>query len=119
MTTVEVFDPPMCCSTGVCGPEVDPLLVRFTADFHWLAQEGIRVERYNLSQQPQAFLANPAVKAALNQHGKDCLPLVLVNGVIACTGRYPTRKELAQSAGIAFEETAAAPFKVMSTKCCG
>jgi hypothetical protein len=25
MPKVQVFDPPMCCSTGVCGPEVDPL----------------------------------------------------------------------------------------------
>ncbi|MEI7606377.1 MAG: arsenic metallochaperone ArsD family protein [Rhodospirillaceae bacterium] len=22
----------MCCSTGVCGPEVDPVLVTFAAD---------------------------------------------------------------------------------------
>ncbi len=120
MTTVEVFDPPMCCSTGVCGPDVDPVLVRFSADFHWLAGEGVHVERYNLSQQPQAFLANPVVKAALNQEGRDCLPLIVVNGAIVSKGRYPTRKELAQLAGVTFQEPAAsAPFKVIRTKCCG
>jgi arsenite methyltransferase len=100
MTRLEVFDPPMCCSTGVCGPEVDPVLVRFTSDFHWLAGEGIVVERYNLAQQPQAFAANESVKAALAADGNACLPLILVNGQIASKGRYPTREELAQFAGL-------------------
>jgi arsenite methyltransferase len=52
MKKVQVYDPPMCCSSGVCGPEVDPTLVRFNADFHWLANQGIAVERYNPAQQP-------------------------------------------------------------------
>ena len=65
MKKVEVFDPPMCCSTGVCGPSVDPALARFAADLHWLANQRIAVERYNLAQQPQAFAANEVVKAAL------------------------------------------------------
>lgn len=117
MTKVEVFDPPMCCSTGVCGPEVDPALVQFTADFHWLAGQGIHMERYNLAQEPQAFLANPAVKAALARQGRDCLPVIAVNGAIVSTGRYPTRKELAHFAGVEFEEPA--PFKVIRGGCCG
>ncbi len=100
MTKLQVFDPPMCCSTGVCGPEVDPLLVRFSSDFHWLAGEGIVVERYNLAQQPQAFAANEKVKAALTADGNDCLPLILVNGQIASKGRYPTRTELARLTGL-------------------
>ncbi len=55
MPVVRVFDPPMCCSTGVCGPSVDPDLARFSADLDWLKKEGVRVERYNLSQEPGAF----------------------------------------------------------------
>jgi hypothetical protein len=41
MTRVEVFDPPLCCSTGVCGPNVDPVLIRFAADLHWLANQAL------------------------------------------------------------------------------
>ena len=26
------FDPPMCCSTGLCGPSVDDRLVQLQAD---------------------------------------------------------------------------------------
>lgn len=45
---LEVYDPPMCCPSGVCGPFVDPALMQFTADIEWLQRQGIAVERYNL-----------------------------------------------------------------------
>jgi hypothetical protein len=66
---IQVFDPPMCCSTGVCGPAVDPELVRFAADLQWLQSQRVEVVRYNLSQQPAAFVSTPAVKAALAKAG--------------------------------------------------
>lgn len=100
MIRLEVFDPPMCCSTGVCGPQVDPVLVRFAADFHWLARQGVHVERCNLAQHPQAFAANETVRAALAQEGNQCLPLVLVNGEIVSRGSYPTREQLARMVGL-------------------
>jgi AhpD family alkylhydroperoxidase len=100
MTKLEVFDPPMCCSTGVCGPAVDPALARFAADVNWLKTEGVRVERYNLSQQPQAFAGDPAVKAMLEAEGSECLPLILVEGRVASKGSYPPREDLARMAGL-------------------
>ncbi len=100
MKKLEVFDPPMCCSTGICGPGVDPALVRFAADFHWLAGQGLVVGRYNLAQQPQAYVTNPTVKAALAQYGNGCLPLILLNGAIVSKGGYPTREELAHMTGV-------------------
>jgi arsenite methyltransferase len=42
---IQVYDPAMCCSTGVCGPDVDPALVRFAADVKWLQERGVPVER--------------------------------------------------------------------------
>ncbi len=98
MKRVEVFDPPMCCSTGVCGPNVDPKLVRFAADLHWLANQRVAVERYNLAQQPQAFAANEVVKAALREYGNECLPLILLDGVVVSKGCYPVRDDLARMA---------------------
>ena len=100
MKKMEVFDPPMCCSTGVCGPNVDPALVQFAADLHWLANQRVAVERYNLAQQPQAFAASAIVKAALREHGNECLPLILFNGAIVSKGCYPSREELARLAGV-------------------
>jgi len=93
--TLQVFDPAMCCSTGVCGPDVDPKLVQFAADLDWLKTQAVIVQRYNLSQDPGAFVQNPIVKSALTEKGENALPLMLVNGQVALTGRYPERRELA------------------------
>jgi len=98
--SVQIFDPAMCCSTGVCGPVVDPKLPRFAADLNWLAAQGASVERFNLAQQPEAFAANEQVKRALQAEGTDCLPLILVNGVIVSKGAYPERDQLARRIGI-------------------
>ncbi len=97
---IEIYDPPMCCSTGVCGPSVDLELVRFAADIDWLKQQGVDVQRYNLTQQPAAFAGNPVVKDALAKEGNDCLPLTMADGVIVLKNRYPTREMLAGCAGI-------------------
>jgi AhpD family alkylhydroperoxidase len=94
--SLQVYDPAMCCSTGVCGPAVDPRLPRFAADLEWLAEKGVSVERFNLAQQPEAFAANGQVKQALEAEGTDCLPIVLVNGVIVGKGAYPEREQLAR-----------------------
>ncbi len=100
MTTVQVFDPAMCCSTGVCGPSVDPQLTRFAADLDWLKAQGVSVERFNLAQQPAAFAQDAAVRAALETKGDAGLPLVKVNGRTQCSGAYPSRAELARWAGL-------------------
>ncbi len=100
MSKVQVFDPPMCCSTGVCGPEVDPALVRFAADLEWLKASGVAVERFNLSQEPAAFVGNPVVAQAMRGRD-DALPLLLVDGRIAAQGSYPAREVLAELVGIA------------------
>jgi hypothetical protein len=99
MAKVQVFDPAMCCPTGVCGPEVDPALVRFAADLEWLKTTGAQVERFNLSQEPAAFVANPEVTAAMRARD-DALPLIVVDGKIASQGRYPVRAALAALAGL-------------------
>ncbi len=96
MTKLHVFDPPLCCPTGICGPSVDQALVHFAADLDWLKTKGIEVERANLAQQPGAFAENDIVREALTQKGNDCLPLLLVNNIIATEGFYPDRKSLAE-----------------------
>jgi len=97
---IQVFDPSMCCSSGVCGPSVDPELVRVAADLEWLTQQGVDVERFNLSQQPGAFASTPLVKEALARLGLGCLPLTLVDGVVRHQGSYPTREMLATYVGL-------------------
>ncbi len=97
---VQVFDPAMCCATGVCGPTVDPALARFAADLDWLKGEKVEVQRFNLSQQPEMFARNALVVKTMTDYGVECLPLVIVDGEIKAQGKYPSRAELASWVGI-------------------
>ncbi len=100
MKGIEIYDPAMCCSTGVCGPDVDPVLVGFAADVKWLQEQGIEVRRFNLSQSPAAFVENELVKQALTERGEAALPIILSGDKILATGRYPKRDELAAWTGL-------------------
>jgi hypothetical protein len=99
MKTIQVFDPALCCSSGICGADVDQSLVNFSADLAWAKQNGVQIERFNLAQQPMAFVENTMVNSFLERSGQGALPLILVDGEIALAGRYPTRAELSRWAG--------------------
>jgi hypothetical protein len=113
MKTIQIYDPALCCSTGVCGVDVDQALVSLAADLDWAKQHGASIERFNLAQQPMDFAENATVglPGAL---GAEALPLILVDGEVALAGRYPNRAELARWAGIA----AGAPRQPPQGSCC-
>ena len=117
MTIINVFDPALCCSTGVCGVEVDQQLVGFSADIDWAKQNGANIERFNLAQQPLVFAENPVVKAFLERSGAEALPLILVDGEVALAGRYPNRSELVRWAGLSIEQKPATDC-CSGSKCC-
>jgi hypothetical protein len=97
---MEVFDQPMCCSSGVCGPKVDKKLIEFSAALAWLREQGLDVQRYNPAQQYEAFVANVKVVQTINEQGTGCLPLILVEGEIVSRGSYPGKDELAKLIGL-------------------
>lgn len=101
MKRLDIYDPAMCCSTGVCGPQVDPVLVRFAADVKWLQEEGVEVRRFNLSQNPAAFVENELVKQALTDKGEAALPFLLADGQVVAIGYYPGRGDLTVALGLA------------------
>lgn len=115
MSNLEVFDPAMCCSTGVCGVEVDPLLVQFAADLKWAEAQGIKVARHNLGQEPQAFATNPAIVKEM-ETGMDRLPVIMIDGHIVSTGMYPSRQQLAQKLGVPLTAPDMPPVKAGA--CC-
>ena len=100
MKRLDVYDPAMCCSTGVCGPTVDPVLVRFGADVKWLQEQAVEVRRFNLSQNPAAFVENELVRAALTEEGEAALPLLLADDQVLVSGTYPERAQLAEALGV-------------------
>ncbi len=91
---IRVYDPPMCCSTGLCGPHVDSQLLQVARDLRRLEAEGVKIERFNLSQQPGAFVENTHVAGLLQAFGEEALPVTLVNDTILIYGRYATREEI-------------------------
>ncbi len=119
MKQIQVFDPALCCSTGVCGVEVDQALVTFAADVDWARQNGVAIGRFNLAHQPMAFAENAEVKTFLEHAGQEGLPLILLDGAVILTGRYPTRDELVRWSGIEAGSEGAKPAKsCCSTGCC-
>ncbi|RKD73637.1 MULTISPECIES: arsenite efflux transporter metallochaperone ArsD [Sinobaca] len=95
MTSIKMYDPSMCCSTGVCGPTTDPELTRVATALYML-QDKAEIERYNLSAEPQAFIENKDVQQILQKEGVDALPLTFVGNECRLKGRYPSNAELAE-----------------------
>jgi sulfur carrier protein ThiS len=93
---IEIYDPAMCCSTGVCGPSVDPELVRIQDALRQIQKQApeVVVQRFGLSADPQAFVANAAVSGLLKSEGPECLPVVFVDGEVVTKGRYPNDEQI-------------------------
>lgn len=109
MKTIEIYDPAMCCSTGVCGPSVDPELIRMSAVVNNLKKKGISVSRFNLSSEPGAFVDHATVKQLLTDHGPDVLPVIIVDGQVVKQRSYPSNEELESWSGIPVSELTMKP----------
>ena len=99
MAQIEIFEPGLCCGTGICGVDVDQALVTFSADLDFTRANGGDVARFNLAQEPLAFVENEVARQFLHTVGQEGLPVTLVAGATVLTGRYPTRAELASWTG--------------------
>lgn len=115
MKEIEIFDPAMCCSTGVCGPSVDKNLLLIATLIDALKNMGIEVKRHNLSSEPQAFIHNEKVKHLLQEKGADVLPLTLVDGEVAVMGEYPSTAQMSEWTG----KNLNAVSVQQNTCCCG
>lgn len=90
---MQIFEPAMCCPTGLCGVGVDPELLRISTVLNNLEKKGIKVERYNLTSAPQAFVMNKVVNKFIKEKGVKELPITVIDGEIVITGRYPKNEE--------------------------
>lgn len=111
---VEIYDPAMCCSTGVCGPSVDPELTRVASAVYSLGKKGYEIKRYNLTSEPGAFAENREISKLLIEKGPDALPVTFVDNQIKKVGKYPTNDELSEWFGVPEDELAEKPKKRLS-----
>jgi len=115
MNMLEIYDPAMCCSSGVCGIDSDAELSRFAADLKRLAEAGAEVRRFNLAREPEAFVAAASIRKLLDEIGSSALPAIVANGVLVSQGRYPVTAELASWAGLEVGEA----MPAARSGCCG
>lgn len=93
MKKMIIFDPAMCCSTGVCGPSIDENLLRVSTVINKLEKKGVSIERHNLTDNPKIFIDNKEINEMINNQGIDILPVTMVDGKVAKTKEYPTNEE--------------------------
>ncbi len=117
MKKMIIFDPAMCCSTGVCGPSVDPELLRVSTVLNNLKSNGVFIERNNLTSNPQAYVDNTTINQMLNTDGVEILPIIMVDGEVVKTKAYPTNAEFCSMLNIP-ESNLKAKIKI-KTKSCG
>lgn len=109
MSKLALYEPALCCSTGLCGPSVDENLIRITGVMQQIKKmDGKQMIRYNLASNPNSFARNTQVTELIQDRGIDCLPItVLDDDTIVKMGKYPTNDEIA--------EWLAAPIKSVNT----
>jgi len=100
MKKMEIFEPAMCCSTGLCGVGIDPELLRISTVLNTLQKNGITVGRYNLTGTPMAFVNNKPVNEFINAKGPEGLPVITLDDKIIMAGRYPFNEEFISLLGL-------------------
>lgn len=93
MKKMQIFEPAMCCPTGLCGVGVNSELLRISTVLNTLKNNGTIVDRFNLNSAPMEFVNNKVVNEYINLKGPDGLPVITVDGKIVIEGRYPTNDE--------------------------
>ena len=91
---VEIFDPPMCCSTGLCGPTLDQTLLNVNEMVINLGKQGVKIERYQMTSNPNAFLNNSDVMRLVQEQQLTALPITVIQGKVIKTGAYPDLNEI-------------------------
>ena len=100
MKKIEIFDPAMCCPTGLCGTNINPELMRIAVAIETLKRQGVTVIRHNLRDEPQIYVSNQTVNTYLQKHGAEALPITLVDGEVAVSKTYPTTRQRSEWTGI-------------------
>ena len=116
MKQIQIFDPAMCCSTGVCGPSIDPELLRVSFIVSNLSKKQYPIERFNLATDTEHFIKNTNINQLLNEKGPSVLPIILVDGQVELTEKYPSNKEFEQWTGFSAEELTQKPKVRVSLK---
>ncbi len=124
MKSLQIFEPAMCCPTGVCGPSVDQDLLRITTLMNHLENAGVEVGRFNLTNDPMVFIENKMINKIITEEGVTALPVIVANGQILAKGTYPSTESICTSLSVDAPAPKAEPkstmgFTIVSGDCSG
>lgn len=119
MPKLEIYDPPMCCKTGICGEHPDFVLVSFASDLEWLKTQGVEVVRHGLSLEPAEFTKNREVSRLMEEEGSKCLPIIMFDDKVVYKGDYVSRVNLADFCNLPYDDNDAPPVHREENCCCG
>lgn len=100
MSKLVIYDPAMCCPSGICGVSIDPEIIRVATALHAFRKHGVEVKRFNLTSNPMEFMTQQEVNKAINEKGVDCLPITVLDNKIVLVGRYPSNQEMCEYVGL-------------------
>lgn len=103
MKKIKIYEPAMCCPTGLCGVVIDPELLRISTVLDRLAKNNVHIERFNLSSAPMEFIKNNEINKVVGVEGVEVLPITVVDDEIILKGRYPKNEEFMQMLNLPLE----------------
>lgn len=115
MKKMQIFEPAMCCPTGLCGVGVDPELLRISTVLNTMEKNGIKVDRYNLTNSPKEFITNKVVNNFIKANGVNGLPITVLDSEIVISGRYPKNEEFVKFLNIPMSFTGEQPKVAKAT----
>lgn len=101
---IEIFEPGMCCPTGLCGPGINPEIMRISTVVNTLEKNNVGIKRYNLTSNTNEFISNKIINDIIKEKGESILPVTIVNGEIKKTNDYPTNAEFTEWTGVVIKQ---------------
>lgn len=95
MKSIKIYEPVMCCNTGVSGVGIDSELMRMSKLMKIFMKHNLDVKRLDLSKTPKEFMENNEVMNLIKENKSDMLPITVVDNKIVLSGRYPSNEEFA------------------------
>ncbi len=89
-----LYEPNLCCPTGVCGPNPDLALIALQDAIDKAKEHGIETERLQITSYPRRFTQNAEVMKLMQQQQLKALPITEIDGEIIKVGKYPTLEEI-------------------------
>jgi hypothetical protein len=95
-TDLRIYEGPMCCSTGICGPEPDKVLIEFNETLQKIQREfnDVNVVRASISFNVNLFLEKNEIIELVKEQGPEVLPITMINGSIIAKQCYMPYDEL-------------------------